>query len=548
MIGYYQAAIALVSWAALTVCTEASTLRVSLISALPVDFFDFLTLSVLNLQATGPRRLTGECASAVECFLVNIDDMSTTALTPNTALSYDRENAAGEIIPYSIRCDLLDNTIDRIVFAYDEGMRDEFSPPYYLAGDNGHVVHPSDFLSASCGTKELVVSGFIYTTSCFEPQTYILNPVCNPICGNGDVEGDEECDLGTRNGGEECRDDCTKPVCGDSIVDQGEECDDGNTASGDGCDSTCNLEPVCGNGEVEEGEQCDDGNARSGDGCSSNCRKEVTKEQCPKDGCTVFSGPVDYVAIGNSMSVSEDRRDCSKKSSSSANLSVPSGTKVVKAFLQWSGSGSKDSRITFNGHTVNAAKTLNDSIGHSFQFFGAYADVTNLVTGSGKYTVKNLEWNNWNPYCGSNAAYGAWSLVVVYSSPSLDAGTRLHVCQDNFRFTYPAGKYSTDIECIEASNSCRSDAQLTLVAFEGDSYKGEKFSVGGKFLGNNLFHGSTAPNLDIKTFDLGDKTITGSTSSLSYTIESFKTYTVFGLAIEGLFDFVKVVKYQSTCH
>jgi cysteine-rich repeat protein len=89
-------------------------------------------------------------------------------------------------------------------------------------------------------------------------------------CGNGVVEGTEQCD-GTPG----CRSDCTLIVCGDGVVDTGEQCDDGNTVSGDGCSRSCQLETVCGNGVVEGAEQCDDKNNLSGDGCSSTCQLEA---------------------------------------------------------------------------------------------------------------------------------------------------------------------------------------------------------------------------------------------------------------------------------
>lgn len=69
---------------------------------------------------------------------------------------------------------------------------------------------------------------------------------------------------------------CDVPVCGDGDVEGSEECDDDNTDNGDGCSSTCTIEvPVCGNGNVEFGEECDDDNTNNGDGCDENCQIEV---------------------------------------------------------------------------------------------------------------------------------------------------------------------------------------------------------------------------------------------------------------------------------
>jgi cysteine-rich repeat protein len=61
-------------------------------------------------------------------------------------------------------------------------------------------------------------------------------------CGNGVVEGDEECDDGGNNSSSErdaCRMDCTLPSCGDGVLDSGEVCDDGNNSDDDACAADC---------------------------------------------------------------------------------------------------------------------------------------------------------------------------------------------------------------------------------------------------------------------------------------------------------------------
>ena len=73
------------------------------------------------------------------------------------------------------------------------------------------------------------------------------------------------------------------PICGDGMVAGNEECDDDNTVNGDGCSADCLLEssqnntgnPICGNNIVEVGEKCDDGNMANGDGCTPNCQIET---------------------------------------------------------------------------------------------------------------------------------------------------------------------------------------------------------------------------------------------------------------------------------
>jgi cysteine-rich repeat protein len=76
-------------------------------------------------------------------------------------------------------------------------------------------------------------------------------------------------------------------LCGDGDLDGLEECDDGNIINGDGCAGNCTVEPgkacagtpslcfsTCGNNAINDGEQCDDGNTVSGDGCGVGCLKE----------------------------------------------------------------------------------------------------------------------------------------------------------------------------------------------------------------------------------------------------------------------------------
>ncbi|MFN8641724.1 MAG: carboxypeptidase regulatory-like domain-containing protein [Candidatus Binatia bacterium] len=93
-------------------------------------------------------------------------------------------------------------------------------------------------------------------------------------CGDGAVSTacGEECDPP----GARCTAQCQRvPVCGDRQVDGDEQCDDGNTADCDGCSSACTAEVGCGDGAVCAGEQCDDGNGVDCDGCSRACTIEV---------------------------------------------------------------------------------------------------------------------------------------------------------------------------------------------------------------------------------------------------------------------------------
>ena len=162
------------------------------------------------------------------------------------------------------------------------------------------------------------------------------NGACNPptqTCGNGIVEGTEQCDFGTGNGpGTGCETNCTyscqanadcndgntcdgtetcntvtvsghtgkkcaagtplangttcgtgkiclsslcvTSTCGDGYIDTGagEQCEPPSQGN---CDATCHTVSVtCGDGILAGSEQCDDGNTANLDGCDHNCKFE----------------------------------------------------------------------------------------------------------------------------------------------------------------------------------------------------------------------------------------------------------------------------------
>ncbi|MAG37869.1 hypothetical protein CMI45_00580 [Candidatus Pacearchaeota archaeon] len=108
----------------------------------------------------------------------------------------------------------------------------------------------------------------------------------DPVCGNGDLEAGEECELGDiqgcvvdgYDGNQECLGNCSgfdvciaTESCGDGAVNGNEECDDGGNVDGDGCSAICVWEievGFCGDGEIDTdlGEECD-----GGDGCNDDC-------------------------------------------------------------------------------------------------------------------------------------------------------------------------------------------------------------------------------------------------------------------------------------
>jgi len=91
-------------------------------------------------------------------------------------------------------------------------------------------------------------------------------------------------------------------LCGDGVVEGSEECD-----GGAGCTATCDRVPACGDGFVDAPETCDDGNTTSGDGCSAACQLELVTESEPNDTPAQANGPyASHALIAAALSPAND--------------------------------------------------------------------------------------------------------------------------------------------------------------------------------------------------------------------------------------------------
>jgi len=124
----------------------------------------------------------------------------------------------------------------------------------------------------------------------FTAALYSTAPsAAQPTCGNGRIDGAEECDNGANNSDSTpnaCRTSCMLPRCGDAVIDAGEQCDDGANAGGayrfgrynaDAIPGACRLNcqvARCGDGVVDfpVGEACDNGVNDGRRGCFQ-CRQ-----------------------------------------------------------------------------------------------------------------------------------------------------------------------------------------------------------------------------------------------------------------------------------
>lgn len=215
----------------------------------------------------------------------------------------------------------------------------------------------TDLLNPDAPGFELCDTGIVDDSN---PDYRMLCSVdCQTYCGDGLVNGAEECDDGNNLSHDGCSALCLSEFCGDAVINGIEECDDGQdgddkdecfdtciTATcGDGvlrldlssaeegyeacdtgitdvadpdfrvlCPDTCGY--FCGDENVDLGETCDDGNNVGADGCNPLCQLEICGdgftegiEECDDgnltndDGCTECMIDEGYVCTdGTSVS------------------------------------------------------------------------------------------------------------------------------------------------------------------------------------------------------------------------------------------------------
>jgi cysteine-rich repeat protein len=144
---------------------------------------------------------------------------------------------------------------------------------------SGEECDIDDFGGETCQSR-----GYASGTLTCTPSCTIDDGGCTPFdCGDGILSPGEECDDGNNTDGDGCSSDCTieppPEICEDRVDNDGDglvDCADPDCASDPFC--------LCGNGIIEGNEECDDGNNTDGDGCSSSCTLESPQSEICDNG------------------------------------------------------------------------------------------------------------------------------------------------------------------------------------------------------------------------------------------------------------------------
>jgi hypothetical protein len=228
-------------------------------------------------------------------------------------------------------------------------------------------------------------------------------------------------------------------------------------------------------------------------------------------GNTIMTCTVCTVQNGTSTVVNFDGdSDPATFNSSSADLTIPSGSTILWAGLYW-GSRSASANIgqvlfktpsSFGYNAVNATQ-LDTNVGGQANEYGGFADVTNLVSGSGTYWVGNVQTTS----PGVNGYWGGWSLIVAYANNN-ELLNNITVF-DGYQIVQNATGITMNVSGFLTPLSGPVVSRIGLVGWDGDDgaggaiYTGDQFQVNGISLYDNCnpssndFFNSTICNLGV---------------------------------------------------
>jgi gliding motility-associated-like protein len=234
-----------------------------------------------------------------------------------------------------------------------------------------------------------------------------------------------------------------------------------------------------------------------------------------------FNGRFDFIFIGNTMNNSENNLNtlCNiTGASSSANLTLSSSDEIQKAYLYWAGAGTGDFEVNLNGTIINSERNF-PLFQNNFDYFCAFADVTDLVltSGNGNYTLSDLDvtpFLNATAYCNNRTNFAGWAIVIVYKNNSLplnqlniyDGLQGVSQTQQNLTLTLNSLNVIDNIGAKIGFVAWEGDKNLAVnetLRFNGNVLSNSLNPANNAFNGTNSFTGSTTLyNMDLDVYDI----------------------------------------------
>ncbi|PZR18249.1 MAG: hypothetical protein DI539_16485, partial [Flavobacterium psychrophilum] len=250
-----------------------------------------------------------------------------------------------------------------------------------------------------------------------------------------------------------------------------------------------------------------------------------------------FNGRYDYTAIGNTLNLQENAGilvsdECGVLTQSSATLSLQPGQTIVAAYLYWAGSGLGDFDVKLNNIDVTAQRrfysTISIGTNNHKPDFGAFADVTDIVTSSGTYTLSDLDITQTiaddTDYCYYALNFAGWSVIIIYNDISLPYNQV--AVYDGFKGV-DAQNPLLNIYLDNLNVISNTGAKIGFLAWEGDNgiAVNETVNVNGSVLSNpplnpanNAFNGTNSFtgasdlwNMDIDYYNIQNYIAVGDT-------------------------------------
>ncbi len=239
-----------------------------------------------------------------------------------------------------------------------------------------------------------------------------------------------------------------------------------------------------------------------------------------------YAGNLSFELTGGSFRTTQNNTSaCTFTDTSSNSLNtLPIGADIKKAYLYWAASSNgatTDNQVKLNGTNVYSDRLYTEDTG-SWDFYNGVADVTNLVSGNGTYTVTELNMHSSFNHCNSQTMLGGWALLVIYEHDSEDFRVlnlyegfeyfqhrSFTLTPNNFKLpSSPSGKHAhitwegddtlgTDGEYLEFEGNILSDAG----PHNNDDNQFDSYS--------NVQSGFTSYGVDIDEYDISSLLIAG---------------------------------------